>query len=434
MVPHFFLASLEQPDRVRETPAALLTPRPRLSFPDTGRLQLMRQFMPPSSPEAITRQRHALTQPQLGNKHPVEPQQHTQRVLELRADASNNHTTAVSSLLMPPPHRRRRAFLRALGKVFRAQQDAPFLRDAIYMCLAFFVLCTMMSEALLQRTLPGGTMALLFEITSAFGTVGYSMGNGHDLAFSALFPPGGKAVIIILMLLGRLRGPLLLVIRARNAQGIARASAVYRPDHIGGVVCWRSGGCFAPSQVGDCTKHLATLAHAFFATCIHPAPSLLQLGRAQAGGPKHAAGTSAPARMAQAPRPLDLCDAHPEERAQRCDRQPAPNRGRPGSSARAAAPPTAAVSLSVRLFVSFSPSLWHLSFRTQGNTFLSSVIDIRTLSGRRRAPPVVMVRHILPDLHPHPRPSRVMHRLRLFRPAGRTTRQQGHDPRAAVAR
>jgi trk system potassium uptake protein TrkH len=46
-------------------------------------------------------------------------------------------------------------------------------------------------------------LRLLFETTSAFGTVGLSTGNGGVLSYSALFSDVGKLNIIILMLMGR---------------------------------------------------------------------------------------------------------------------------------------------------------------------------------------------------------------------------------------
>jgi trk system potassium uptake protein TrkH len=45
---------------------------------------------------------------------------------------------------------------------------------------------------------------MLFEVVSAFATVGVSTGNGGILSLSAQFDEFGKMVIIILMLAGRL--------------------------------------------------------------------------------------------------------------------------------------------------------------------------------------------------------------------------------------
>jgi trk system potassium uptake protein TrkH len=43
----------------------------------------------------------------------------------------------------------------------------------------------------------------LFEVCSAFGTVGLSTGDGGILSYSALFSDAGKVNIIILMFMGR---------------------------------------------------------------------------------------------------------------------------------------------------------------------------------------------------------------------------------------
>ncbi|MGB9715311.1 MAG: TrkH family potassium uptake protein [Thermodesulfovibrionales bacterium] len=49
----------------------------------------------------------------------------------------------------------------------------------------------------------------MFEVTSAFGTVGLSVGDGGVRSLSALFSPLGKLIIILTMFIGRL-GPLTL--------------------------------------------------------------------------------------------------------------------------------------------------------------------------------------------------------------------------------
>jgi trk system potassium uptake protein TrkH len=59
----------------------------------------------------------------------------------------------------------------------------------------------------------------LFETTSAFGTVGLSMGeNGAPVSVSAFFSPAGKWLIMLMMFIGRL-GPLTLAV------AVARRSA-----------------------------------------------------------------------------------------------------------------------------------------------------------------------------------------------------------------
>ncbi|PCM56935.1 potassium transporter, partial [Campylobacter sp. BCW_8712] len=47
-------------------------------------------------------------------------------------------------------------------------------------------------------------IALLFETSSAFATVGISVGNGGTLSLCALFSDPSKVIIIIMMLSGRI--------------------------------------------------------------------------------------------------------------------------------------------------------------------------------------------------------------------------------------
>lgn len=54
-------------------------------------------------------------------------------------------------------------------------------------------------------------LSTMFEITSAFGTVGLSVGDGGVKSLSALFTPLGKFAISFTMFLGRL-GPLTLAV------------------------------------------------------------------------------------------------------------------------------------------------------------------------------------------------------------------------------
>lgn len=71
---------------------------------------------------------------------------------------------------------------------------------AILVFSSFFVLfCTL----LLVETQNLPFMKILFEVVSAFATVGLSTGNGDILSLSALFNDFGKMIIIILMIAGR---------------------------------------------------------------------------------------------------------------------------------------------------------------------------------------------------------------------------------------
>jgi len=72
---------------------------------------------------------------------------------------------------------------------------------AIIMTASFLVL---FATLLLVETQNLPFMKILFEVTSAFATVGVSTGNGGILSFSEQFDTFGKGVIIILMLAGRI--------------------------------------------------------------------------------------------------------------------------------------------------------------------------------------------------------------------------------------
>jgi trk system potassium uptake protein TrkH len=52
-------------------------------------------------------------------------------------------------------------------------------------------------------------LALMFEVASALGTVGFSVGDGGVLSLSATLTDFGKVIILSSMLLGRF-GPLLV--------------------------------------------------------------------------------------------------------------------------------------------------------------------------------------------------------------------------------
>lgn len=72
---------------------------------------------------------------------------------------------------------------------------------AIIMFSSFLVLVAILVLVETQK-LP--FIQILFEVVSAFGTVGVSTGNGDILSFSEQFNTFGKTVIIVLMLAGRL--------------------------------------------------------------------------------------------------------------------------------------------------------------------------------------------------------------------------------------
>lgn len=73
--------------------------------------------------------------------------------------------------------------------------------SAIILVASFIVI---MSTVILVETQRSPFMKTLFEVVSAFCTVGVSVGNGDVLSLSAKFNTLGKSIIIALMLIGRM--------------------------------------------------------------------------------------------------------------------------------------------------------------------------------------------------------------------------------------
>lgn len=87
--------------------------------------------------------------------------------------------------------------------IFKRTIDQKFINKALAIIISssFFVLLAVL---LLVETQNLPFIRILFEVVSAFGTVGVSTGNGDILSFSAQFDALGKSIIIIMMLAGRL--------------------------------------------------------------------------------------------------------------------------------------------------------------------------------------------------------------------------------------
>lgn len=75
-------------------------------------------------------------------------------------------------------------------------------RSSAIILVASFI--TITSTVVLVETQHTHFMKTLFEVVSAFCTVGVSVGNGDVLSLSDKFSPFGKAIIIALMLIGRM--------------------------------------------------------------------------------------------------------------------------------------------------------------------------------------------------------------------------------------
>ena len=87
--------------------------------------------------------------------------------------------------------------------IFKRTIDQKMINKALTIIVfsSFFVLfCTLVLVE--TQNLP--FIKILFEVVSAFGTVGLSAGNGDILSLSQQFDTLGKSIIIILMLSGRL--------------------------------------------------------------------------------------------------------------------------------------------------------------------------------------------------------------------------------------
>lgn len=103
--------------------------------------------------------------------------------------------------------------------IFKRRLAPELVAKAFFISLIAFV--TMNAVAWLLLLAEGrDLLKSLFETTSAFGTVGLSMGEaGAPVSLSAFFSPVGKLLMMLMMFVGRL-GPLTLAI------AVARRSAV----------------------------------------------------------------------------------------------------------------------------------------------------------------------------------------------------------------
>jgi trk system potassium uptake protein TrkH len=76
-----------------------------------------------------------------------------------------------------------------------------------FLLVTLAALLIMVATLYIIRTEDAIYLSTMFEVTSAFGTVGLSVGDGGVRSLSALFTSQGKLIISLIMLLGRL-GPL----------------------------------------------------------------------------------------------------------------------------------------------------------------------------------------------------------------------------------
>ena len=114
--------------------------------------------------------------------------------------------------------------------VFKRRLAPELVAKAFFVSLIAFV--AMNSVAwLLLLTEGRALLTTLFETTSAFGTVGLSMGeHGAPVSLAAFFTPVGKLLVMAMMFIGRL-GPLTLAIAVAR-RGAAQAKIRYPEGKI----------------------------------------------------------------------------------------------------------------------------------------------------------------------------------------------------------
>ena len=114
--------------------------------------------------------------------------------------------------------------------IYKRRLAPELVAKAFFVSLIAFV--TMNSVAwVLLLTEGRDLLKTLFETTSAFGTVGLSMGeNGAAVSLAAYFSPAGKLLIMLMMFVGRL-GPLTLAIAVAR-RGAAQAKLRYPEGKI----------------------------------------------------------------------------------------------------------------------------------------------------------------------------------------------------------
>jgi len=97
---------------------------------------------------------------------------------------------------------------RADVEVFHRRIPNDLITRAFCLCIIALTMITFFT-LVLAFTEQRPFLSIMFEVTSAMGIVGMSLGDGTGRSFSALFTDFGKSVIIISMLLGRF-GPLMI--------------------------------------------------------------------------------------------------------------------------------------------------------------------------------------------------------------------------------
>ena len=93
-------------------------------------------------------------------------------------------------------------------EIFHRRVSKELVTRAFCLCILAFTMITLFT-LMLTFSEERSFLSLMFEVTSAMGIVGMSLGDDAGRSFSALLTDFGKVVIIVSMLLGRF-GPLLI--------------------------------------------------------------------------------------------------------------------------------------------------------------------------------------------------------------------------------
>jgi trk system potassium uptake protein TrkH len=94
--------------------------------------------------------------------------------------------------------------------IFRRRLPPELVARAFFISLIAFLALNVVAGALLVSE-GRALLPTLFETTSAFGTVGLSMGEGDVISLSGHFSPGGRLLVALMMFMGRV-GPLTLAV------------------------------------------------------------------------------------------------------------------------------------------------------------------------------------------------------------------------------
>jgi trk system potassium uptake protein len=95
--------------------------------------------------------------------------------------------------------------------MFKRRVPPETVGKAFFVCLVGFLALNVVAGTMLVSE-GRGLMSTLFETTSAFGTVGLSMGEGDQpVSLVGLFTPAGKVLVMFMMFAGRV-GPMTLAV------------------------------------------------------------------------------------------------------------------------------------------------------------------------------------------------------------------------------